>query len=343
MANHRWTPAVIAGSLLWSTLAPAEQSLEIPSRSKTAESSALDRLERRDATARWKNLRSGRDEAAAMAGSVKLTPVPSRELSEEASPFDQEDQREAASSTSRLRMPTNVRVPAPRRVAANPLDEAIRESPPPSPKDAPNTHSDRSPRSSEVPSEDSVQEKMAEAAAKRPRTPRIRSITEIQPFHDYVPDGGDPCEFLCPRPNAPRCPAQNAQRCPEESDLPLNKDIASFTPIEYHWLASNIKYNPLFFQDVGLERYGHIAGCGACSLYEPEPIQSVFSIVRFGVQLVGLPYQMALHPPCECISPLGYYRPGECAPALCYQVPLSLEAAAVEGVFYTGLAFLLFP
>ncbi len=90
-------------------------------------------------------------------------------------------------------------------------------------------------------------------------------------------------------------------------------------------------YNPLYFQDVQLERYGHTYGC----------LQPAVSLGRFGVQLIGLPYQMALDPPCKCVYPLGYYRPGECAPKLCYQIPLNARAAVDAAGFYSGLGVIL--
>jgi len=57
--------------------------------------------------------------------------------------------------------------------------------------------------------------------------------------------------------------------------------------------------------------------------------------------LIGLPYQMALDPPCKEVYPLGYYRPGEPAPKLFYQIPLNAKAAACSAVFYTGVGVIL--
>ena len=44
-------------------------------------------------------------------------------------------------------------------------------------------------------------------------------------------------------------------------------------------------------------------------------------------QLLGLPYQMTIDPMWKKMYPLGYYRPGECAPKLHYQVPWNTRAA----------------
>ena len=94
------------------------------------------------------------------------------------------------------------------------------------------------------------------------------------------------------------------------------------------WEASNLTYNPLYFQDPQLERYGHT--------HHPL-IQPFVSSGRFGLQLVGLPYQMAIDPIDTCVYSLGYYRPGECAPRKYYQIPINEDALGAEALFLTGL------
>ena len=70
-------------------------------------------------------------------------------------------------------------------------------------------------------------------------------------------------------------------------------------------------------------------------------MQPLVSLGRFSVQVVGLPYQMALDPPCKDVYALGYYRPGEPAPKLHHQVPFNARAAALAAVFYTGVGVVL--
>jgi hypothetical protein len=103
-----------------------------------------------------------------------------------------------------------------------------------------------------------------------------------------------------------------------------------FPGMVYQWEASNLYHYPLYFQDPALERYGHTYG---------DVVQPVASIVRFGVQTVGLPYQMAIDPITHRQYALGWYRPGEYAPKLHYQVPLNLKAAAVEAAVITGIFY----
>lgn len=180
---------------------------------------------------------------------------------------------------------------------------------------------------------------MAPGVAPIARTPaQLRKINEILPYFDYEPDPDvdDPCLNLCPRPDGLPCKqygeGELVPPCPTEvglGDDPFTP--RSIPPSVFAWKASNIHYNPLYFEDVPLERYGHTYGC----------VQPIVSLGKFGVQLVGLPYQMALDPPCKTVYPLGYYRPGEPAPKLCYQVPFNARAAAIAAGFYTGAAAIL--
>ncbi len=133
------------------------------------------------------------------------------------------------------------------------------------------------------------------------------------------PGGTKPC--LCPDSE----PQQRAGTAPyQERDFP---------EVVFSWDASDIWYNPLYFEDVALERYGHV--------HHPL-LQPFVSARRFGAQLVLLPYQATIDPICKKIYPLGYYRPGEWAPYKCYQIPLNADAGAVQAGVMTGL-FFLFP
>lgn len=106
-----------------------------------------------------------------------------------------------------------------------------------------------------------------------------------------------------------------------------------FIPTQFTWQASNVYHNPLYFEDVALERYGHS--------HHPL-VQPLVSAGKFGVQFVGLPYKMAIDPVWDEEYVLGWYRPGELAPYLFYQVPWNWKAAATAAGTYTGLIFL-FP
>ncbi len=177
--------------------------------------------------------------------------------------------------------------------------------------------------------------------AEQAKTPaQLPKVTQILPFLDYEPDpkvaAEDPCQNLCPRPDGAPCktPDGKGPECPKEIQLssgPFEPRV--FPASTYTWQASNIFYQPLYFEDPDLERYGHAY---------PFFIQPIVSSLRFTTQAIGLPYQMTIDPPCCRVYPLGYYRPGECAPKLIYQIPWNTEAAAVEAGAITGVYFL-FP
>jgi hypothetical protein len=146
----------------------------------------------------------------------------------------------------------------------------------------------------------------------------LQKITEISPFADYVPKGYE-------------MEAESQTPKTEPLDQTPYKE-RSFDEFVFTWEPTNLSYNPLYFEDAPLERYGHT--------HHPL-LQPFVSATRFGVQLVGLPYQMTIDPIYKKRYPLGYYRPGEYAPKKLYQIPLNLDAAIVEAGAVTGMFFLI--
>jgi hypothetical protein len=98
------------------------------------------------------------------------------------------------------------------------------------------------------------------------------------------------------------------------------------------WKASGVCHKPLYFEDVQLERYGHTRG---------PIVQPFVSGAHFFANVALLPYKMGINPPHECQYPLGYIRPGSCAPWMMQPFPLSARGAATATGFYTGANFLI--
>ena len=98
------------------------------------------------------------------------------------------------------------------------------------------------------------------------------------------------------------------------------------------WKAAGNCHKPLYFEDWSLERYGHSHG----PLADP-----FFSAAHFFVTLPVLPYKMGVELPWECVYPLGYYRPGSCAPWTIPAVPMSCRGFAVQAATVTGIVFAL--
>lgn len=148
---------------------------------------------------------------------------------------------------------------------------------------------------------------------------KLKSITSILPYADYTPEG------------VMRTDIDPALQRPEE--VGLGEEGIAPRPMQstcFQWQASNTYHNPLYFEDPAFERYGHT--------WHPV-VQPFASVGRFGVQLVGLPYQMAIDGPCKKMYTLGWYRPGDCAPKQIPQIPWNTKAAIVEGAVVTGAVF----
>ena len=96
--------------------------------------------------------------------------------------------------------------------------------------------------------------------------------------------------------------------------------------------AAGYCHKPLYFEQWNLERYGHSV----------HPVADPFiSAAHFFASVPALPYKMGVELPWECIYPLGYYRPGDCAPWTIPAPPISARGAAVEAAAATGIIFIL--
>lgn len=169
---------------------------------------------------------------------------------------------------------------------------------------------------------------------------QLKRISDILPFYDYKPASaikGEVCWDLCPRPDGLPCKPDEMGNMPEcPSEFRLSDAVYAnrmYADCLYQWRASEQFHNPLYFEDPALERYGHT--------HRPF-VQPIVSVARFGVQLVGLPYQMTIDPVRKKMYNLGYFRPGECAPKKHYQIPWNTHAALNEAGVWTGLLFI-FP
>lgn len=242
-------------------------------------------------------------------------------------------------------------VPEPRDVPALDSVPAVDRSASPNKGDvdtAPQSPPFRSNVTRRIPSDPIAVQERTIAAAQPEITPyvepvrdpkQLRKLTSIMPFYDYTPAGApgypDACHNLCPRPNEDRCKNCQDGKCPEcPEEVPLTSEAYAtrvIPELHYCWFASDVYYNPLYFEDIEVERYGHI--------YCPWFVQPVASVGKFGVQLLGMPYQATIHPIWERQTPLGHYRPGEFAPYKHYLIPWNTRAALAEGAFAVGAVY----
>lgn len=153
-----------------------------------------------------------------------------------------------------------------------------------------------------------------------------------------------------------QAPPTGVEECPKPSDLlPINEitnDIdpepgefpqecpmseyafqpRSFAMTTLAWKAGAPCHKPLYFEQPGVERYGH-----EWSIAGGPFLQPFVSAAHFFVSVPILPYKMGVEPLWECVYPLGFYRPGSCAPYTVGPVPISLRGAVLQGAVVTGL------
>ncbi|MEM6470006.1 MAG: hypothetical protein AAF802_10665, partial [Planctomycetota bacterium] len=87
------------------------------------------------------------------------------------------------------------------------------------------------------------------------------------------------------------------------------------------WAAPNTFSHPLYFEDRMLERHGHVR----LGVFQP-----LASATRFVAQTAMLPYLSTIASPCKCEYSLGYYRAGDCVPALRQRPPYKRKAVAAQ-------------
>lgn len=78
-------------------------------------------------------------------------------------------------------------------------------------------------------------------------------------------------------------------------------------PRAFYWEAPEIRYRPLYFEDVELERYGRTYS---------HPRQMLRSAWHFAKSTAMLPHKMWHDHPLSCDWPLGFARPGICPPSI---------------------------
>ncbi len=138
-----------------------------------------------------------------------------------------------------------------------------------------------------------------------------------------------PVDFVCPQPTDLTPIHEITHRIEiDPGDFPQVCPLSDrdyrphpWSPMTYTWKASALCHKPTYFEQVHVERYGHTWG---------PYLQPILSGGHFFVTLPILPYKMGLHSPQECMYPLGYYRPGSCAPYMIDPLPLSVRAGLIQ-------------
>ncbi|MBI1249271.1 hypothetical protein GC197_15680 [bacterium] len=93
------------------------------------------------------------------------------------------------------------------------------------------------------------------------------------------------------------------------------------------WEAPALYHQPLYFEEVNLERYGN----------QHRHLQPVYSAAHFFANTLALPYKMGAYPPSERIYTLGYHRPGDWNPYQIHTTPFTWKGVVYTGVVYSGI------
>lgn len=102
--------------------------------------------------------------------------------------------------------------------------------------------------------------------------------------------------------------------------------------VEFNWAATEFYHQPLYFEDIPLERYGQA--------YHPL-VQPWLSGARFFATFPIVPYKMGIDRTHDRIYSLGYYRPGSPSPCVRQRLPFEWDAATLESAVWLALVFAL--
>ncbi len=138
------------------------------------------------------------------------------------------------------------------------------------------------------------------------------------------------------QPRSPNVPDNVSEtRLDELGDISYDSVLVRrWMGLRYCWDAPVLYHNPLYFEEVNLERYGY----GPRGLRIAQP---VISGAHFFATVPTLPYQMATHRPRQPVYTLGHYRPGSPAPYRTHYPPFSVPGSLAEAAVIVGLVALI--
>ncbi len=150
-------------------------------------------------------------------------------------------------------------------------------------------------------------------------------------------------KYLAPITNISLDISHKSDKLPKDCYAEYYPESSSGTPFvwgrrsaveyDFYWAAFGLVHNPLYFEDVPLERYG--------TGYSPV-VQPVVSAAKFCGNVAILPYRIGLDSPHQLDYTLGYYRPGSWAPSVRPHLPWSWKGATLQAGAMTGFLYM-FP
>jgi len=100
----------------------------------------------------------------------------------------------------------------------------------------------------------------------------------------------------------------------------------AFPPMATLYVPQIMCYNPVYFEDLNVERYGWDAGV----------FQPFLSFGKFYCDLAILPYNMGAQHPLSCEFNAGYFLPGDPVPYYKYVPECSVKGAVTQAAVVIG-------
>ncbi len=155
----------------------------------------------------------------------------------------------------------------------------------------------------------------------------------VRSLSDGMPEPIKPISSLGTNiaPQGGRLPTDYAETALPAERVVAPPQISDGAWTGFHWEAPGTRHQPLYFENIPLERHGYSLGLA----------QPFASAAHFVGNTAILPYRMAAEPPHNSFYTLGHERPGTPTPQRYYRPPLSVRGGIAQAGAVTGLIFLL--
>lgn len=183
----------------------------------------------------------------------------------------------------------------------------------------------------------------SEVLAERPEVPRLEPLPRVEPLPLVEPSdtfssssverNSDLSAIrLSAAPPSESPSAQNPLRTsrPDDDSVRAGRHDPQFVS----WVPPALSHKPVYFEEVGVERYGQTRS---------PALQPLISGGKFLANAAILPYKMGVDSPHRISYDVGLARPGSPTPGVRETLPFSLKGMLYQGAATTGAAFFLRP
>jgi hypothetical protein len=157
--------------------------------------------------------------------------------------------------------------------------------------------------------------------------------TSLAPPSD-CPPAGDPRMYVRPMSEIPAKLPTDQGRLPTDCSTELFTSAEVISSLEvnrqFHWRPTNFFHQPLYFDDQPLERYGQSSH---------RLLQPAISGVHFFSNIAIVPYKMGFNGTHDCVTPLGYGRPGNRVPCVSERYPFTIKGALLQAGTVCAMVF----